>query len=49
MALLLDEVGTPPDSELSIIESNFTAATSFAKSSDGEESGYEDAEYDDPT
>lgn len=44
--MLLDEVGTLPDSELSIFESNFTAATSLHNSSDGDESGYDDAEYD---
>lgn len=39
MALLNDEVGIPFASELSIIESNLTAATSFANSSVGDESG----------
>lgn len=49
MALLLDEVGMPQESELSMTASSFTAATSFANSSDGDESGYEDVEYDGPT
>lgn len=49
MALLLDEVGKPPASELSMTARSFTATTSFAKSSDGDESGYDDAEYCVPT
>lgn len=49
IALLLEEVGFPPASELSIAESNFTAPTSLAKSSDGDESGYEETLYDPPT
>lgn len=39
IALVGDEVGTPSVSELSNSSSNFTAATSFASSSEGEEFG----------
>lgn len=49
IALLLLDVGNPSVSELSIADSNLTAATSLAKSSEGVEPGYDDAEYEAPT
>lgn len=49
IALLLEDVGIPPASELSMTASSFTAPTSFASSSDGDESGYEQTQYDAPT
>lgn len=45
MVLLLEEVGKPGASELSMTARSLTATTSFAKSSDGDESGYDEAVY----